>query len=239
MTTVEAVVQRLAALGSPASVASMARFGIAVTPETTFGVSVPALRKLAKELGRDHDLALGLWATGLHEARILASMVDNPAQITEAQMEAWAAEIDSWDICDGVCGTLFDQTPFAYDKAAGWSERSQEYVKRAGFVLMAELSVHDKAAPDSRFVPFFPLIVREADDPRNFVKKAVNWALRQIGKRNLVLNAQARETALQVRARNTPSARWIAADALRELESDAVLARLQQKAAAAPRRQLG
>jgi 3-methyladenine DNA glycosylase AlkD len=205
----------------------MARYGI--NPENTLGVSIPSLRAMAKRIGTDHALALDLWASGIHEARVLAGLVDDPALVTAAQLERWAKDFDSWDVCDGVCSNLFDRTPYAWDKAVAWSARSREFVKRAGFVLMAALAVHDKTAPDERFKNFLPLIEREAVDERNFVKKAVNWALRQIGKRNRALNRDAIAAAKRIRKVDSRSARWIAADALRELESDAVRQRLNKR----------
>jgi 3-methyladenine DNA glycosylase AlkD len=226
MTAAE-ILAELESLGDPANVAGMARYGI--NPVNTLGVSVPRLRALAKRIGRDHALAAELWATGVHEARSLAGLVDDPALVTAGQMERWVKEFDSWDICDGVCSNLFDKTPFAYAKAVAWSARSAEYVKRAGFVLMAALAVHDKKAPDERFRNFLPLIERESTDERNFVKKAVNWALRQIGKRNSALHGRAVAAAKRIRSIDSRSARWIAADALRELESDAVRRRLKKK----------
>jgi 3-methyladenine DNA glycosylase AlkD len=156
-------------------------------------------------------------------------MVADPRHVDEEQMERWVQDFDSWDVCDQVCYNLFDRTPFAYQKAVEWSGRSQEFVKRAGFVLMAGLALHDKRAADEAFAPFFPIIVREATDERNFVKKAVNWALRGIGKRNRSLNRQAIETARQIQALATPAARWNARDALRELTSDKIQARLVGK----------
>jgi 3-methyladenine DNA glycosylase AlkD len=221
------IVAELRAQGSPANVAGMARYGI--DPKNALGVSVPALRALAKRVGRDHATALALWKTGIHEARSLAGLVDEPAKVTEAQLERWARDFDSWDICDGVCSNLFDRTPFARDKAIEWSACPEEYVKRAGFVLMAALAVHDKKAPDALFREFLPLIEREATDERNFVKKAVNWALRQIGKRNRALNRDAIAAAKRIRRIDSRAARWIAADALRELEGAAVQARLKRK----------
>jgi 3-methyladenine DNA glycosylase AlkD len=203
----------------------MARFGIATG--TALGISVPKLRALAKEIGRDHALAEEMWAASVHEARILAALVGDPKNVTAEQMERWVVEIDSWDVCDGVCSTLWDRTPFAYTKAREWSAREDEFVKRAAFVLMAALAVHDKKAPDDRFLAMLPLIEREAHDERNFVKKAVNWALRQIGKRNRRLNVAAIEAGERIRSRGTRAARWIAADALRELRSEKVRARLK------------
>jgi len=225
--SVDDVVAELRAMGNPRNVEGMARFGIASA--NTFGISVPALRALAKRTGKDHALALALWDTGIHEARSLAAMVDEPAKVTKRQMDRWAAQIDSWDVCDGCTFELFDRTPYAYDKAVEWSASKKEFVKRAAFSLMAALTVHDKKAPDAAFRAMLPIIRREAGDERNFVKKAVNWALRQIGKRNLALNAAAIATAEQIRADGTRAGRWVAADALRELRSDAVQARLAAK----------
>ncbi len=221
------IVAELESLADSANVAGMARYGI--NPENTLGVSIPRLRAMAKRIGRDHALARELWASGIHEARVLAGLVDDPARVTAAQLERWVKDFDSWDVCDGVCSNLFDRTPFAHEKAVAWSARPEEFVKRAGFVLMAALAVHDKKALDERFRKFLPLIEREAADERNFVKKAVNWALRQIGKRNRALNRDAIAAAKRIRKIDSRSARWIAADALRELESDAVRERLKSK----------
>jgi 3-methyladenine DNA glycosylase AlkD len=204
----------------------MARFGI--NPENTYGISVPDIRQIARETGKDHPLALALWDTQVHEARILASIIADPKQVDEALMERWALDFDSWDVVDQVCGNLFDKTPFAYAKAVEWSSRQEEFVRRAAFSLMAYLAVHDKKAPDARFEPFFPLIASTATDPRNFVKKAVNWALRSIGKRNRALNQRAIEVARQIQAMDDKTARWIAADALRELTSDKTVQRLKR-----------
>ena len=223
---VETVLRDLRRMGDPAAVSGMKRFGI--DTERALGVSVPALRKLAKGLGRDHRLARELWRSGIHEARILAAMVDDPSEVTEAQMESWVAEFDSWDVCDGCCGTLFDKTPYAYRKAIQWSRRKQEYVKRAGYVLMAELAVHDKRAAEEEFLGFFEAIETGSTDERNFVKKAVNWALRQIGKRNPRLNREALRLAKRISQLESRSAKWVAADAIRELTSPAVRARLRR-----------
>ena len=182
----EEILKQLKSLSDPEVVAGMARFGI--NPKTTYGVSIPNLRKMAKQIGRDHLLALRLWNSGIHEARILASMIDPPEMVTEEQMDKWVKDFDSWGVCDQCCSNLFDKTKFAHKKAIQWSKRREEFVKRAGFVLMATLAVHDKEAGDKEFLKFLPIIKREATDDRNFVKKAVNWALRQIGKRNLSLN---------------------------------------------------
>ena len=216
----QAIITELKALASPANVAGMARFGI--TSTNTLGISIPNLRRIAREAGKDHALAQQLWDSGIHEARILASLVDDPKSVTERQMEAWVSEFDSWDVCDGVCSNLFAYTPFAWDKAVAWSRRDEEYVRRAGFVLMARLAVSDKKAPDEKFLPFFPLIVAGATDERNFVKKAVNWALRQIGKRNARLCAEATKVGQELRKSKSAAARWVANDALREFTKRAV-----------------
>jgi len=195
----------------------MARFGI--NPANTLGISIPVLRKMAKDIGRNHRLAQDLWASEVHEARLLAGFIDNAAEVTEEQMDSWVKDFDSWDICDQVCSNLFDKTPFAYAKAKEWSFEKEEFVKRAGFVLMAALAVHDKKADDKMFTQFFPIIKKQCSDDRNFVRKAVNWALRQIGKRNATLHNEALRTAEEILALDNKSARWIASDAIRELRS--------------------
>lgn len=212
----EAVLSELRALANPDNAAGMARFGISA--HNTLGISVKELRRIAKGR-RDHALAEALWQSGIHEARVLASMVDDPHQVTEAQMERWAVDFDSWDVVDQVCGNLFDRTPFAVQKVFEWSQRPEEYVRRAAFTLIASLAVHNKSAPDDLFRSFLPVIEQAAVDERNFVKKAVNWALRGIGKRSPALRAEAIQAARGIRLLNSRSARWIAADALRELES--------------------
>ena len=219
------VIAELRAQANTRNVEGMARYGISST--NTLGISIPVLRALARRAGHDHALALALWDSAIHEARILAAMVDEPAKVTKRQMDRWAADFDSWDVVDGCCSVLFDKTPYAYEKALQWSAARHEYVKRAGFVLMAALAVHDKKAPDADLLQFLPVILRESADERNFVKKAVNWALRQIGKRNRRLNAAAIKTGGQILATDTRAGRWIARDALRELRSDAVQSRLK------------
>jgi 3-methyladenine DNA glycosylase AlkD len=221
----EEVLGRLKSLANPEAVAGMARYGIST--QNTLGVSVPVLRKMAREIGRSHGLAQQLWSTGVHEARILGSMIDDPRLVTEEQMEQWAAGFDSWDVCDQCCGNLFDKTEFAYRKAVEWAARDEEFGKRAGFALMAWLAFHDKRAPDKAFLAFLPVIKRESVDDRNFVRKAVNWALRHIGKRNAALNITAIATAKEIQATGSKTARWIAADALRELTSEKVQERLR------------
>jgi 3-methyladenine DNA glycosylase AlkD len=223
----EEVLQELRSMADPRKVEGMARFGI--NPKNTLGIGIPALRAMAKKLGRDHALAQGLWSSGIHEARLLAGFVDEPDMVTEVQMETWAADFDSWDVVDQVCSNLFDKTDHAYRKAKEWAVRPEEFVKRAGFVLVASLSVHDKKAHDREFEKFLPLIMKGATDERNFVKKAVNWALRQIGKRSLALNAASVRLAKEIRKMDSSSARWIASDALRELTSEKVRNRLTAK----------
>ncbi len=221
----EQTLERLQSLANPQNVAGMKRYGIST--HNTLGISIYTLRPLAKEIGKDHALALELWESGIHEARILACYIDDPKLVTEDQMERWVADFNSWDVCDQVCSSLFDRTSFAYSKAHQWSERQEEFVKRAGFVLMAALAVHDKKAPDEQFEAFLPIITRHATDGRNFVKKAVNWALRQIGKRNQRLNELAIQTGHEIQQIDSPAARWIAADALRELSSEKVQIKLK------------
>jgi len=204
----------------------MARFGI--NPVNCLGISIPDLRGIAKDTGKDHELALKLWESEINEAKILACMVDDPKLVTESQLEMWVNDFNSWDVCDQCCNKLFDKTAFAWQKAVEWSANNEEFVKRAGFVMMAQLAVHNKKADDKRFEAFFPIIIRESTDERNFVKKAVNWALRQIGKRNLSLNKKAKKIAKEILRVNSKSARWIATDALRELESIEVQKRLSK-----------
>ena len=215
-------------MGNHRNVEGMARFGIAST--NTLGISVPALKKLARSIGRDHALARQLWDSGVHEARHIACFIEEPERVSEAEVERRAKDFDSWDIVDGCCLYLLVKTPFAHRKAVEWSRRREEFVKRAAFTLMAVLAVHDKAASDARFLKFLPIIKREATDERNFVKKAVNWALRQIGKRNRSLNRAAIKAGEQIRQIDSRSARWISADALRELTSEAVQQRLRARA---------
>ena len=224
MRSAEDVIETLRGMGSPRDREGMARFGI--NTERALGISVTTLRGLAKEIGRDHALAGELWDSGIHEARLLATLVDDPPAVTSEQMEAWAADFDSWDLCDQCCMNLFWRTPYMVEKASEWAQRDEEFVKRAAFALMARLATKKAKAPDELLESFLPIIERAADDDRNFVRKAVNWALRQIGKSNRHLNAKAIESAQRIRAQDTNSARWIANDALRELTSGKVQARL-------------
>jgi 3-methyladenine DNA glycosylase AlkD len=214
------VLESLRRLADPKRLEGMARFGI--DTRTALGVTVTELRTLARRLERDHALAAELWKSGIHEARILASIVDEPDAVTERQMESWVREFDSWDLCDQVCMNLFDRTRFAFDKALEWSARDPEFEKRAGFALMATAAVHRRDVPDRAFHAFLPRIQDEATDDRNYVKKAVSWALRQIGKRSAGLHARAIVTAHRIEAIDARSARWIARDVLRELEGSAV-----------------
>jgi 3-methyladenine DNA glycosylase AlkD len=222
----ERVLAELRSLADPTQLAGMARFGIA-TERALGGIGMLRLRRMARDLRPDHGLAEELWATGVHEARLLAAFVDHPALVTVEQMERWAAAFDSWDLCDTVCGSLFDRTPFAHDRAVAWSSREEEFMKRAGYAMMAWLAVHDREAGDERFLVFLPHVERGADDDRKLVRKAVSWALRQIGKRNAHLNAKAVASAERIRRQGSRSARWVASDALRELTGDPVRERLR------------
>jgi 3-methyladenine DNA glycosylase AlkD len=224
------VLRELNRVADRSRLSGMARYGIET--RKALGVAVPELRRLAKAIGTDHELAVELWETEIHEARMLAAMVDDPAFVTEAQMEAWVHDFDSWDLCDQVCGNLFDRTPFAFRKAVEWSAREDEFVKRAGFAVMACAAVHRKDVDDEQFEVFLPIIRAEATDDRNYVKKAVNWALRQIGKRSPRLNRKATETSERIAKLDSRAARWIASDALRELRSDPVQERFRAKAGA-------
>ena len=220
------LLEHLESLADPKVVKGMARFGI--TPQKCYGITMPNLRDIAKVVGKDHELAGYLWRNGSREARILASLIEDPKLVTEQQMEKWAGEFDYWEICDQVCINLFRKTSFAWQKSIEWSTRKDESHKRAGFVLMTRMAVSDKKADDEQFEPFFPLIKQESTDDRNLVKKAVNWALRQIGKRNLNLNAKAIQLAEEIQEIDSKTAKWIASDALRELKSDAVQKRLRK-----------
>jgi 3-methyladenine DNA glycosylase AlkD len=220
----QAILDELEARSNPANVAGMARYGI--RGAKVYGVSMAIVRRLAKNAGRDHALAAELWKTGALEARLMAGFVEEPGRVTPAQMERWAKAFDSWALCDGICIHLFGRTPHAASHARAWAGRPEEFVKRAGFALMATLAVHETSASDAPFRQFLGIVEREADDPRNFVKKAVNWALRQIGKRNHALHEAAVATCRRLAARSGP-ARWVGADALRELLSPKTLARMR------------
>ena len=213
--TVPAILASLRRRGSKKNREGMARYGI-VSPKV-IGVSVGTLRQMAKRIGRDHGLALALWRTGWYEARMLAAFVDDPARVTPVQMDRWTRDFDNWAICDTVCFHLYDHSPHAWKKIATWSRRKEEFVRRAGFALLASVAVHDKQAPDGPFLRSLRLVERAADDDRNFVKKGVSWALRGIGHRNRILHAAALTTAAKLAASPQASARWIGRDALGDL----------------------
>jgi len=226
LASVEGVLGKLKAKARPDQLEGMARYGI--VSEKRLGLSIPELRQMAKEIGKDHALALKLWESGIQEARILAAMIDRPAEVTEQQMEEWVRDINSWDVCDQVCMNLFEKVPFARKKISEWSRREEEFVKRTAYSLIACLAWHDKKAPDEDFIQLLPIIKEGATDERNFVKKAVNWALRNIGKRNANLNRAAIVATKEIQQMDSRAARWVASDALRELESEAVQKRLRK-----------
>jgi len=219
MASVGEIIDLLKQKSNPAHLAGMKRFGIDTSK--ALGIPLPELRKIAKGIKKDHTLALALWQTSLHEARILASLIDDPALVTREQFDLWVTDFYSWDLCDQVCGNLFDRSPFAVEKAIAYSCREEEFVKRAGFVLMAEYAVHQRNAHDDIFSNFLQIIEREACDGRNFVKKAISWALRQIGKRNEVLHSSAIDTANRILLKECKADKWIASDALNELQRKA------------------
>jgi len=220
----EDVISWLRRRGSRRNVEGMARYGIRTAK--AFGVSMATLRPLVKRLGKDHALAQELWASGWHDARILAALIDDPAQVTRRQMDAWARAFENWAVCDTACIHLFDRTPHAWAKVRQWSRARGEFVKRAAFSTAAGLAVHDRAATDGAFLALLPLIDAGASDERPMVSKAVSWALRQIGKRNRALNRAAVDVAARLRLADTRAARWVGSDAWRELTSTAVRARL-------------
>jgi len=223
----EEIIKKIKSSGSKKNVEGMARFGI--RPKTkVYGAPIPELRKIAKIVGKNHKLALRLWDSGIHEARILAGYIEEPEEITEKQLEKWVKSFDSWDIVDQVCSACLDKTSFAKKKIFELSERKEEFVKRTAFTLMCCLSVHDKNMPDREFINFFPIIKKAATDERNFVKKAVNWALRQIGKRNKRLNRKAIRLAKEIKGINSKSAKWIASNALSELTNHKIIKRIKK-----------
>ena len=222
---VKIVLAELRALGSEEGRAGMARFGI--NTEKAFGVSMAAARPLARKYKRQHELAAGLWATGIHEARILAALIDDPKPVTKRQMDAWAAEFNSWDLCDQACMKLFAKTPFVSEQVAKWAKDKREFVRRAAFATIAGYAVNAKKASDEEFLPFLKLIETHATDSRNFVKKAVNWALRQIGKRSKTLHTPALALAEKLAASGDKTARWIGRDAVKELSDPKQIARIR------------
>jgi 3-methyladenine DNA glycosylase AlkD len=221
------IIRKLQSLANPKNVKGMARYGI--NPHKNLGISIYHLRPLAQEIGKNHHLALKLWDSGFHDARLLAVFIDDPRKVTTHQMDAWAADFDSWDICDQACTSLFDLTPYAYEKVHQWADNEKEFVKRAAFSLIAGLAVHDKKATDQVFEDLLPLLITHANDERNYVKKAVNWALRNIGKRNQHLNKKALQTAYTIQKIPIRSAKWISSDAIRELTSEKTIQRLERK----------
>jgi len=226
MASVEDVLKKLRAKGRPEQLKEMAQFGMVT--DRRLGVTVPEMRKIAKDLGKDHKLAIELWKTKILEAMIVAGMIDEPDKLTDKQMEDWVKDISSWDVCDQVCMNLFEKTPLAWKKILEWSKREEEFVRRTAFSLIACLAWHDKKAEDERFIKLLPIIRRGATDERNFVRKAVNWALRNIGKRNRNLNRAAIRAAKQIQLVDSKTARWIASDAIRELESSSVQRRVRK-----------
>ncbi|MGB3346080.1 MAG: DNA alkylation repair protein [Candidatus Humimicrobiia bacterium] len=221
------VIKELKSLSDPRAVEGMAKFGI--RGEKRIGVSIPELRRMAKTIGKDHKLALKLWSRKIPETMILASMVDDPEKVTEQQMEDWVKDINSWDVCDQLCMNLFEKVPFIIKKIKDWSKRDGEFVKRTAYSLIACLAWHDKESSDEKFINFIPIIKSGATDERNFVKKAVNWALRNIGKRNLNLNKVVIKAAKEIQKMDSKVARWIASDAIRELTSEKIQNRLAKK----------
>ena len=223
----EEIIQKLHSLANPENAKGMARYGI--NQKNNLGISIYQLRPLAKEIGKNHALALKLWDSQIHNAKLLACFIDDQKEVTTEQMDRRAEDFDSWDICDQACTSLFDLSSLAYEKVFQWAGYEKEFVKRAAFSLIAGLAVHDKNATDKDFERFLPILVQNAVDERNYVKKAVNWALRNIGKRNLHLNKAALKTAKEIQKIDSKSARWIASDAIRELTSPKVLQKLERK----------
>ena len=220
------IIKKLKSLENPKNVEGMARYGI--NPKDNLGVSIYILRPMAKKIGINHDLALKLWESGIHDARLLACFVDDPEKVTGKQMDLWANSFDSWDICDQTCTSLFDKNALAWTKIFEWAKREEEFVRRAAFSLIAGLTVHDKKANDEKFEKFMPIIKKYSTDDRNYVKKAVNWALRNIGKRNINLNKKAIKTAEEILKTENKTARWIAKDAIKELKSEKIQRRLNK-----------
>lgn len=227
MATASEIISRLKEKANTKNVEGMAKFGM--TSTNRLGISVPDMRKIAKQNGKNHDVAMELWDSKIPEAQIVAALIAEPEKLIEKQMEHWVKDINSWDVCDQVCMNLFDKSPFAWKKIHDWSERKEEFVKRTAFSLIACIAWHDKTLADEKLIELFPLIKRESTDERNFVKKAVNWALRHIGKKNQNLNKAAIKLAKEIKQIDSKSARWIANDAIRELESEKVQLRLKGK----------
>jgi len=225
MTTSE-VIKELKKYYNPKNIEGMKRYGIKA--DKAFGLNTPTMYAIAKRIGKNHELALELWATGYHEARHIAAMIEDPKLVTKSQMNKWVKDFNSWDIVDGTCSNLFRKTPYAIEKILEWCEKKEEYIRRAGFSLICYVAVHDKKRDDKDFLQFLPLIKKHSIDERNFVKKAVNWALRTIGKRSKFLNKEALKLAKEIKALDSKSARWIANDAIRELTNPKILARIKR-----------
>ncbi|MCK9611464.1 MAG: DNA alkylation repair protein [Bacteroidales bacterium] len=229
MTKAEQIIEKLRVLGSPENLKGMAHFGIQT--EKAFGISLPVLRQMARDYKKDHELALSLWQSGYHEARMLACFIEDYKEVTEQQMETWCHDFDSWDICDQCCNEVFIDTPYVLKKIYEWTVCDEEFVRRAGFAMMACLAVHHKNANDDIFLSFLPVIGSRSDDNRNFVRKAVNWALRQIGKRNMELHANAVKLANELMNSPDKTARWIGRDAYKELTNEKIIDRIKNKKA--------
>ncbi len=226
MTNSKEILYCLEQLSNEKSIIGMQKFGI--NTEKAFGISIKKLRELAKEYGKNHYIALELWKSGFHEARILSSMMANAQQMNSEEMNVWVKCFNSWDLCDQVCGNLFEDSPLAYEKAMEWVNSEKEFIKRAGFVMMARLAVSDKKKEDIYFLPFLEIIKRETNDERNFVKKAVNWALRQIGKRSFYLREQAILCITELLKTENKTTQWIAKDALKELSNENIIKRIKR-----------
>ncbi|MCD4669088.1 MAG: DNA alkylation repair protein [Actinomycetia bacterium] len=225
--TFDEIIEELRSRAKPGNLEGMARFGI--KGDKRLGISIPELREMGKSIGKDHKIALNLWATKIPDAMILAALIDEPGKVTEQQTESWVKDLNSWDVCDQLCMNLFNRVPFVEKKIKEWSKRDEEFIKRASFVLIACIARYDKKAPDEMLTGFFPVIKSGAADERNYVKKAVSWALRHIGKKNLNLNKKAIELAREIKNIGSKPSRWIASDVIRELESEAVKKRLKNK----------
>ena len=222
----EEIIEKLHSMSNPKNVEGMARYGI--NPKNNLGINVTTLRNLARKIGKSHNLALKLWESGIQDARMLAAHIDEPDKVTEEQMEKWVLDFDSWNVVDNACGHLFDKTKYSYKKAIEWSRRDKEFVKRAGFAIMAWSAVHDKKSDDKKYEEYLKIIKRESTDERNYVRKAVNWALRNIGKRNLSMNKKAIKTSKEILKIDNKTARWIAKDTIRELTSEKIQKRFEK-----------
>jgi 3-methyladenine DNA glycosylase AlkD len=221
------IFERLKSKSRKDQLEGMSRYGINI--DKRLGVSIPNIRKIAKEFGKNHEIALELWNIGFADAKITAALIDEPEKVTENQMEEWVKGIDSWDVCDQICMNLFDKTPYAWKKIIDWSKRDEEFVKRTAFSLLACLAWHDKNAEDNKFIDYFPIIKRNSTDERNYVKKAVSWSLRHIGKRNLNLHKAALKLANEIKQIDSKTAKWIGSDVIKDLNSDATKRRLKIK----------